>query len=217
MKRITIRFAVTVLTFITGITAAAIWFGKPHKQFADDNYFPVGIFSPHEGELNWTRKFYSGSLAAMQEPTLFPPKDKNVEAYRFLWLRSFHPPVSVRLWQDGNQSYMSTKQLSDVGIPIKGEAIFPKTLAVNETQSITEEQWAHFQELLKKTGFWSMPTVDDTPIGLDGAGWLLEGVKRDQYHIVHRQSPTQGAYREVCIYLLRVSGVKIDESKGELY
>jgi hypothetical protein len=35
--------------------------------------------------------------------------------------------------------------------------------------------------------------------------------------MVHRQSPEHGAYREVCTYLLRVSGVKIDESKGELY
>lgn len=62
-----------------------------------------------------------------------------------------------------------------------------------------------------------MPTIDENPVGLDGAGWLLEGVKQDQYHVVHRQSPAEGAYRELCIYLLRVSGVKIDESKGELY
>ena len=214
MRSITTKFAVTVLTFIVGITAAAVWFGKPHKQFADDNYFPVGVFSPHEGELNWTKKFYASSLAAMQEP---PLKDKkNVEVYRFLWLRSFHPPVSVRLWQTGNQRYMSTKQLSGVGVPIDGEAIFTGTLAVNETQSITEEEWAHFQELLKKAGFWAMPTANDGP-ELDGAGWLLEGVKPDHYHVVHRQSPKEGAYREVCIYLLRVSRVKIDESKGELY
>jgi hypothetical protein len=217
MKRITTKFAVAVLTFLVGITAAAIWFGNPHKQFADDNYFPAGIFGPHESELNWIRKFYSSSLAAMQEPPLFPLKDKNVETYRFVWLRSFHPPVAVRLWKAGNQSYMSTKQLSNVGVPINGEAIFPKTLAVNETQSITNEEWAHFQDLLKKAEFWPMPTIDETPIGLDGSGWLLEGVKQDQYHMVHRQSPEQGAYREVCIYLLRVSRVKIDESKGELY
>lgn len=217
MKHITTRFAVTVLTFIVGITAAAIWFGKPHKRFADDNYFPVGVFSPHEDKLNWITKFYSSSLAAMQEPPLSSLKDTNVEAYRFLWLRSFHPPVSVRLWRTGKQSHMTTKQLSDVGVPQNGEAIVPKTMASNETQSITEEEWDHFQELLKKAEFWSMPTVDETPIALDGAGWLLEGVKLDQYHVVHRQSPDQGAYREVCIYLLRVSGVKIDESKGELY
>jgi hypothetical protein len=214
MRRITTKFSVAALTLV-GITAAAVWFGAPHKQFADDIYFPMGVFSAQEGELLWIRKFYSSSLAAMEEP---PLKDKrNIEEYRFLWLRSFHPPVSVRLWQTGTQSYMSTKQLSNVGVPKNGEAVFIKTLAVNETRSMTKEEWAHFQELLKKAEFWSMPTTDETPIGLDGAGWLLEGVKQDQYHVVHRQSPEDGTYREVCIYLMRVSGVKIDESKGELY
>lgn len=215
MRCITTKFTVAILTFVVGITAAAIWFGNPHKQFADDNYFPAGIFGRHESELNWIRKFYSSSLAAMEEPPL--TDKRNVETYRFVWLRAFHPPVAVRLWQTGNQSYMSTKQLSDVGVPINGEAIFPKTLAVNETQSMTNEEWARFQDLLKQAGFWSMPTTDATPIGLDGSGWLLEGEKQDQYHMVHRQSPEQGAYRELCIYLLRVSRVKIDESKGELY
>lgn len=213
---ITTKIAVTVLTFIVGVTAAALWFAKPAQQSADDdNYLPLGVFSPRDRELVWTRKFYSSSLAAMEEPAL---KDKkNVEVYRFLWLRSFHPPVSVRLWQSGNECYMNTKQLSDMGVPKNDEAIFSKSLAVNKTQSITREEWSHFQELLKKAGFWSMPTIDENPVGLDGAGWLLEGVKQDQYHVVHRQSPAEGAYRELCIYLLRVSGVKIDESKGELY
>lgn len=114
----------------------------------------------------------------MQEPPLFPHKDKNVAAYRFVWLRAFHPPVSVRLWQTGNQRYLTTKQLSDVGVPINGEALFPKTLVVNKMQSITEAEGTHFQELLQKVEFWSIPTVDDTPIGFDGAGWLLEGVSR---------------------------------------
>lgn len=146
---ITTKIAVTVLTFIVGVTAAALWFAKPAQQSADDdNYLPLGVFSPRDRELVWTRKFYSSSLAAMEEPAL---KDKkNVEVYRFLWLRSFHPPVSVRLWQSGNECYMNTKQLSDMGVPKNDEAIFSKSLAVNKTQSITREEWSHFQELLKK-------------------------------------------------------------------
>ena len=216
MKQISVRFAVTVLTFIIGLSVAAIWLTKPTKRFADDIYFPAGIFNPYEGELNWIAKFYSGSLAAMQEPPLSPIKDESVETYRFLWLRSFHPPVCVRLYRVNNRSYMTVKQLSDGGRAIDGEAIFPKTLTVNETRPITEAEWEHFQGLLKKSDFWSMPT-EVSPKGLDGAGWLLEGVKSGRYHVVDRQSPEQGDYREACLYLLRISGVKIDESKDELY
>ena len=73
---ITTKIAVTVLTFIVGVTAAALWFAKPAQQSADDNnYLPLGVFSPRDRELVWTRKFYSSSLAAMEEPAL---KDKKM-------------------------------------------------------------------------------------------------------------------------------------------
>jgi hypothetical protein len=217
MKKIAVRVIIAILTFIIGIAVAGIWFSKPNKRFADDIYFPVGVFSPHEDGMNWIAKFYSSSLAAMQEAPLSFIKDKNIETYRFLWLRSFHPPVSIRFYRANNQSYMVVKQLSGVGVPENGEANFPKTLTVNETRPVTEAEWQRFQELLKKSGFWSIPTEDGKPIGLDGAGWLFEGVKSGQYHVVDRQSPEQGDFREACVYLLRISGVKIDESKGELY
>jgi hypothetical protein len=217
MKKITVRVIIAILTFIIGITVAAIWLSKPNKRFADDIYFPGGVFSPHEDGMYWIAKFYSSSLAAMQEPPLSSIKDKNSETYRFLWLRSFHPPVSIRLYRAKNQSYIIVKQLSGVGVPENGAAIFPKTLTVNETRPISEAEWEHFQELLKKSGFWLIPTEDGKPIGLDGAGWLLEGVKSGQYHVVDRQSPEQGDFREACVYLLRISGVNINESKGELY
>lgn len=217
MKHLTTKLAVTIFTFTIGLTAAAIWFSQPDKRFANDIYFPVGVFSPYENEQNWAIKSISNGLTAMQEPSLSTFKDKNVEAYRFLWFRSFHPPVSVRLWRNGNQSFLSVKQLSSVGVPQEDDVIFPKTLTVNETRSVTEKEWEYFQESLKKARFWSMPTVDETSIGVDGAAWLLEGLKLNQYHVVIRNSPKQGDYRDTCLYLLRISEVRVDESKGELY
>jgi hypothetical protein len=217
MSKVTFRVVVAALTFCIGITAAVIWVSKTNKRFADDVYFPVGVFSPREVGQNWIVKFYSSSLAAMEEPALWPPKDKDAEAYRFLWLRSFHPPVSIRLYRVGGQRFMSVKQLSDVGVPLNGEAIFPKTLAFSEARVITDAEWAEFQRLLDKSGFWSMPTEDGTEVGLDGAGWLLEGARLQQYHVVERWSPRQGDFRDTCVFLLRFSGLSVDESKGELY
>lgn len=217
MKKITVRFAVTIFAFIVGVTAAAIWFNQPNKRFDDDIYFPVGIFAPLEGGMNWLVKAYSSSLAAMQEPPLSSSKDKNTETYRFLWLRSFHEPVSIRLYRVKNQNYMTVKQLPSSGIVQNGQTIFPKNLTINETRPVSDAEWERFQELLKKSDFWSMPTEDGKLPGTDGARWLLEGIKFNKYHVVNRQSPEQGDYREACIYLLRISGLKIDESKDELY
>lgn len=216
MKQISVRLAAIVLTFSIGLAAAAFWFTTPSKRFTDDIYFPAGTFNPYEGEMNWIAKFYSGSLAAMREPSLSRIRDESLETYRFLWLRSFHPPVCVRLIRVNNLRFMSVKQLSDGGRGVDGEAIFPKTLTVDEIRPVSGAQWEHFQALLTESDFWSMPT-EVSPKGLDGAGWLLEGVKSGRYHVVDRQSPERGPYREACLYLLRVSGVEIDESKGELY
>jgi hypothetical protein len=217
MKRLAVRVAVTILTFIIGVTIVVLWLKSPQRRFADDVYFPVGAFNPHEDERNWTAKFYSSTLAAMQEPPIFPARDEKLEAYRFLWLRSFHPPVSVRVWRNHEQAWMSVKQLSAGGVPVNGEVIFTGGLTVNDTRPMTEEEWGHFQELLMKSEFWTMPSEDGTERVLDGAGWLLEGVNANRYHVVNRQSPKQGDYREACVYLLRISGVKIDEPAGELY
>lgn len=49
------------------------------------------------------------------------------------------------------------------------------------------------------------------------AWWLVEGVQEGYYHVAHRQSPDSGAYREVCLYMLKLSGLPLDESKGEIY
>src|SRR5258708_15942335 len=130
-KKNTIKFTVAIFAVI-GATAAAIWLSKPNKRFADDIYFPVGVFGPHENGMNWAAKVYSSSLASMQEPSLSSLKDGNVEAYRFLWVRSFHPPVALRLWRIGKQAYLSVKELSDVGVPRDGKVDFPKTLKVNQ-------------------------------------------------------------------------------------
>jgi len=35
--------------------------------------------------------------------------------------------------------------------------------------------------------------------------------------LVDRQSPQTGAYRDACLYLLKLSELKVDASKGELY
>lgn len=153
----------------------------------------------------------------MKEPPLSGVKDESLESYRFLWLRSFHPPVSVRIWRSRQQAWMTVKQLSTGGSPVNGEVEFPGGLSVNNTRPMTHEEWGRFQELLMKSEFWSLPSEDEAARGLDGAGWLLEGVKPNQYHVVNRQSPRLGAYREACLYLLNISGVQVDEAKGELY
>ena len=227
MRRTFLRLTIAFLTFVIGATA--FWLAPRFpfsentysKRFANDIYFPVGTFIPDELRENRLVEGYSNCLAAMGEPAIHSFTGKEVETYRFLYLRSFHLPVMVRIWKSGGERYMIVKQLDGNG-EIKrrengGEWVFPHKLDVNVTRTLTEDEWNSFTDLLAKADFWNLPTIEKECCFPDGATWLMEGVRGQRYHVIDRQSPASGNYREACVYLLKLSGLKIEESRDEIY
>jgi len=197
MKQIPLKLATIVLTLIVGL-AAVLWFSKSSnsKGCIDAQYFPEGAFSKREGRLNWITEFYS----AMQEQPL-SCLHEDVEAYRFLFLPSFEPPASIRVWREGDRKYIELRQLSSIGSPQNGA----KDMRATETRALTEKEWRHLLELLEKANFWSMPTEDEKPIGLGNASFLLEGKKPRQYHVVDRWFPEDQNFLNACDYLFEIS------------
>ena len=228
MKRITPRIAVSLAIVAV---AACSSHRAPAPELADccattftvpsnnqpASYFPAGTFLPDEvrerGLVNW----YSRSLQEMAEPSFQTIVPANVESYRFLWLRSFRPGISVRIWKCPRGYCLTAKQLDSVDHYADGKFVPTAKLTVNNSRSLTVDDWDRFLSLLDRTYFWSMPTVDGGPVANDGASWLLEGARGSKYHIVDRQSPQTGDYRDACLYLLKLSELKVDASKGELY
>ena len=181
------------------------------------SYFPVGAFLPDEvrekGLVNW----YSRSLQEMAEPSFQTIVGADVESYRFLWLRSFHPGISVRVWKCSRGHCLTAKQLDGVDRYVDGEFVASAKVAIKYSRSLNAAEWDGFLAVLDRSHFWSTPTVDGKPMANDGAEWLLEGAKESQYHVVARQSPTNGDYYDACVFLLKLSSLKVDASKGELY
>ncbi len=208
MKRMAVGLIVPALTFLVGVAAATLWFQPPYKRFADDIYFPVGVFHPREGGRNWLVRFYSGSLAAMREPPISTLRGEEAEVYRLLYLPAFGPPVAIRLWRDGGQAYMSVKQLSAPGVAADGEVVFPKTMKVNATRPLKAEEWARFEGLLKNANFWTQPAEGGREPGLDGANLLFEGYRRGQYHLMDRWSPQEDEILRLSGYLFEISGLE---------
>jgi hypothetical protein len=239
MKRIYLTIA--VFTFVAGV-AAALWFIH-HNEPANiesairleenscchlsldarayeshpRSYFPAGTFLPDEVREKGLANWYSRSLQEMDEPSFQSILNDNVDTYRFLWLRSFHPAVSVRIWKCQQGYCVNAKQLDSVDKYIDGKLVPSAKLAVNSSHPLSADEWSRFLSLLERASFWSLPTVDGGPMAEDGAAWLLEGTNGAKYHVVDRQSPQTGDYREACVYLLKISGLKVDEAKGELY
>jgi hypothetical protein len=173
-------------------------------QATSKHYFPDGSLD-RRGD-NFKTDWYSRQLIALEEPSLSEmAKISTAESYRFIWLRSFHHPIVVRLEpkQDGT-SLLTVKIGSGAG------GYPPGKLSESYTRMLTVQQTQRFLALLTQTDFWRLPNpVDDNP-GEDGSQWLIEGVKGGKYHVVDRWSPKKGPVRELGMMLaFELAGIKV--------
>ena len=62
-------------------------------------YFPPGVFDKTPQKDESAANYYGKFLKALHEPSLWELSRQrpNAEVYRFLWLRTFHRPIAIRL------------------------------------------------------------------------------------------------------------------------
>ena len=176
---------------------------------AESVYFPEELAAD-----GWYEKF----LVAMKEPPLYrPPTDTRAEQYRFLWLRSFHKGIAVRVAK------------ADAGVTLRvvrvaGQGGYePGDIEQDQTIDVTAQDWAAFKRLLEEADFWQLPREEKMDeIVLDGSQWILEGRLENRYHVVDRWTPVSGAeqrkltdYAACCKFLLILAKVEIPQD--ELY
>jgi hypothetical protein len=178
---------------------------------ADEPFFPDRVFDTHEATKGFDRndfivRAYSKHLKAMKEPSLWKlsQKDRKAIIYRFLWLPSFHRPVSVRLVKTDAGAVLHAVELDGKG------GYEPGKIAVRKRITLSDKQWEETQRRLDKTKFWAMPTEDHERGGVDGDQLILEGVMAGKYHIVDRWSPEAGnEYTQLCLYMLTLSDLDV--------
>jgi len=165
---------------------------------AQTQYFPPHAFC-RTGETEHCERWYVPHLRAMREPSLWElSKSAPAQSYRFLWLRTFHHPVSARLDIAGDgTAELVVKVLSGAG------GYGPGHLIQNRKIRVEKESIEHFLELLSNADFWNAPTEQELDgVGCDGAQWIIEAAKGGQYHVVDRWSPEEGdPYRKAALFL----------------
>jgi|GEM_PF-630901 len=177
------------------------------RKLMDTSYIRIDSF-----KLEW----YSKVLRLMKEPLLYNYY-LGREVYRFTWLRSFHPPVSISLIKNGKQIIICTKTLQSnpvfgIQIDLQGKVIKDERyknipLKLNTTKTVNIKQWQTFNQLLQKYNFWYMPSTQNR-LGIDGSEWILESHQPDGYYFVNRWSPNrkrEESFRELCEYLVNLS------------
>lgn len=173
-------------------------------------YFPKGRFAGGWAESdNFTNDWYGKHLKAMTEESLLDAADE-AEIYRFLWLRTFHHPVFVKVVRHRNEIKLFTKELDGAG------GYEPGKVLRSDEITLKHEDFCRFLNLLEKADYWNLG-AENNDSGVDGSQWILEGVKKGRYHLVDRWTPETGKYREACLFLLKLSGVDTDRLKGDLY
>ena len=159
-------------------------------------YFPVDFDK-------FRNEWYSIFLFSMREPVLFSNNSQK-EIYRFLWLRSFHNPISIRIEKQENIYLLTWKLCNGAGGYEPRQFIIAKQKQIDE---ITREK---FKTLLNQIDFWNMET-DIKKIGLDGSQWILEGKNVDKYHVVDRWTPRGDKYSQCCDFLIGITDLTINE------
>ena len=184
------------------------------------NYFPPGTFvRAGTSRMEW----YSREFSALQEAPLWQDIPPGTIIYRFTWLRTFHNPVVIvfTALTDGDTK-LRLKVASGAG------GYDPGQLITDEEHKLGHDDAKQFLDLIEqKAQFWSQPTepapvitynkdgTQTETIGVDGAQWIMEGVKDGKYHVVDRWSPAHGAYHDAAMFLIRKSGYKV--KKDEIY
>ena len=84
---------------------------------------------------------------------------------------------------------------------------------VEEARPLSHKEVKALLFAIQNLQFWEIPTIEKH-MGLDGAQWVLEGLRKGRYHIVDRWCPGKGLYRETCLHFLELSPL---EDIGRIY
>ena len=174
----------------------------------DDYFFPSGIFSKRNSDLDqFKRHWYSESLTRMGEPSLSCAASDDTTTYRFLWLRTFSQPISVRVSLHANEVRIEAFKLSGAG------GYDPGVVSTHIEKVVTTSDWDKLEAALDKVEFWNLPTEPSTnDAGADGAQWIIEGERNGTYHVADRWSP-EGPYRELGLLFLQIAGISVTEAE----
>ena len=154
-------------------------------------YFPPNVLGKTPAASDIAANRYSMFLKALHEPSLLElaQQNPNVEAYRFLWLREFDRPASIRfVKKSGGTGWFYRRMTSGKG------GAQPGRMTEYGMSWSWKSRTASFLRTVEGAGFWNLPTL----AGADGntfpacrAHWIVEGLKNGQYHVVDRCSPDQ--------------------------
>jgi hypothetical protein len=129
------------------------------------------------------------------------------DVYRFVWIRAFHPTITIRIERDGATIRIIVKRDAD---SYRGRP------AVDSTSTAKLEDWDKMEHALGTAQFWN-PVARSGRDGpcwgkVDGAEWLIEGRRSGRYRAEKHYAPHEPqdlAFREAALLLVQLGGLPL--------
>jgi hypothetical protein len=165
-------------------------------------YFPRGVFfrkTPSGWDADGSyRRGFSEHLRALAEPSLSCGKRRSRD-YRFLWSRSSHQPIVIRIGIPADLDQAASVLLDSTGYD-------PALLTERRLFALSFPDQRRLMSALTRSNFWGMPSPSDGPIP-DGSEWVIEGRSGAAYHVVSRCSPRPGPFRDLGLLFMELAGL----------
>lgn len=221
MNRFLIRGAVAFATFMLGVACVTISAPKLRScliTFTDNpQSAPVHNAPPQTCQPVYDARRLK-ELTREHDKSDFPwPDDRDLfrafeelplegmpqcvdEAYSLTFLPSFHPPVLVRVWRVGDQSFLVAKRLD------RPAGYWCGNLKESNARSLTDTEWRDVRGRFARAKYWDLPEMINEPLMDDGAAWVLDGLNSRTYHRVIRRIPNDDL-ADISKRLIQLSGL----------
>ena len=180
---------------IVGLSLLLTTLGSSYAR-ADEGtakFFPseIGAF-----KQNW----YGKHLLAMGENKIWnQPELPGRTTFRFLWLRTFHHPIAIRIEHEGSgKTTVFGKELNGAGGYKPGKPVTERVI------DLDNKEYEVFKNKLAAVNFVQLPAEMKKQSGNDGAHWIFESNDSGNYHIVDRWC-ADGELKGLGVYLLKLA------------
>jgi hypothetical protein len=141
------------------------------------SYFPPQTFTSRAADLKV--RWYSAEMYALGEMPLWPPSADHETVYRLTYLPAFSGPTVIT---------MTVSPGGEGSVSMRTTDGHREVTKLEDTSTASADRFVRFFSLLDQAHFWETPT--ELPRrGVDGAEWIMEGVKDGNYRTVVRWCP----------------------------
>lgn len=201
------RIRALVLAALLVLLACARPVAPRHEPWTRAEYFQPAELHPDPSRAGPLQEWYAAVLGAMDEPSFRALAVRPGRCYRFLWLRTWHPPMAARVCEVAGSAVGELRVLDGRSRP----GAVHRLVELRRT-SLSPAAWNLLQARVRAAGLWEGVAPDPRDPGLaEGSRWVFEGLDDGRRRVVDLYSPDDRAWQDLGLSMMRLCGAEIPD------